>query len=77
MKKLSVIFSLLLIGFTSAQSIKYGATGSFHKGSIAGIHGVSKGNFGGSIGVFADFALVENDIYNSAWLYFTPQLEFY
>lgn len=75
MKKLSIIFSLLILGFTNAQAIKYGATGSFHNGSIAGIHGISKSNFGGSLGIFADFAIVPNDIYDSAWLYLTPQLE--
>jgi len=77
MKKLIVAYALLLFGLTNAQSIKYGVTGSFHKGSIAGIHGVSKGDFGGNVGVFADFSLVTNDIYDSAWLYFTPQLEVY
>lgn len=76
MKKLTIIFSLLLFGVISAQSIKYGVTGNFHKTSIVGIHDRSKGIFGGSVGVFADFALVTNDIYDSAWLYFTPQLEF-
>lgn len=75
MKKLAIIYSLVLFGFANAQSIKYGVTGSVHKGSIAGVHGVSKGDFGGSLGVFADFSLVPNDIYDSAWLYFTPQLE--
>jgi len=77
MKKLIVVYALLLFGLTNAQSIKYGVTGSFHKGSIAGIHGASKGYFGVNAGVFADFSLVANDIYDSAWLYFTPQLEVY
>jgi hypothetical protein len=69
MKKLLVLFSVVLLGFA------HGLTGSVHKGSIAGVHGVSKGGWGGSLGVFADVALVPNDIYDSAWLYFTPQLE--
>lgn len=76
MKKLSIIFSLFILGFTNAQSIKYGLTANFHKGSTVNIHDRSKGNFGFGLGAFADFALVENDIYDSAWLYFTPQLEF-
>jgi len=76
MKKLILIYTLLLFGFVNAQFMKYGVTANFNKGSIAGIHGVSKGNFGGSIGVFADISIVPNDIYDSAWLYFTPQLEF-
>ena len=76
MKKLSIILSLLLLGFANAQSVKYGVVANFHKGSTVNIHDRSKGNFGFGIGAFADFALVENDIYDSAWLYFTPQLEF-
>ncbi|TDX84107.1 outer membrane beta-barrel protein [Epilithonimonas xixisoli] len=76
MKKLSIILSLFALGFTSAQSFKYGVTANFHKGSTVNIHDRSKGNFGGGIGAFADFSLVENDIYDSAWLYFSPQLEF-
>lgn len=77
MKKLILIYTLLLFGFVGAQSIKYGVTGSVHKSSMPGIHGVGKPAWGGNIGVFADFALVPNDIYDSAWLYFTPQLEIY
>ncbi|PZU84825.1 MAG: hypothetical protein DI529_10710 [Chryseobacterium sp.] len=77
MKKLIIICSLIVFGSMNAQSIKYGVTGGFHKGSIVGIHNASKGNFGGSVGVFADFSLVPNDIFDSAWLYFTPQLELY
>ncbi len=77
MKKLIVIYSLLVFGSMNAQAIKYGVTGGLHKGSIAGIHGDSKGNFGGSLGIFADFSIVPNDIYDSAWLYLTPQLELY
>ncbi len=67
---------MFLIGFAYSQSIKYGVTANFHQSSIVKIHDHSKGAFGGGIGVFADFALVPNDIYDSAWLYFTPQLEF-
>jgi len=77
MKKLSVIFALLLFGLSNAQFLKYGVTGSFHKSSMKGIHGVGKPSWGGNLGVFADIALVRNDIYDSAWLYFTPQLEVY
>lgn len=76
MKKLIIIYSLLLFGVANAQSIKYGVTGNIHKTSIGGIHDRSKGIFAGGVGVFADFSLVTNDIYDSAWLYFTPQLEY-
>lgn len=65
-----------MVGLINAQSIKYGIVANFHKASTVNIHDRSKGNFGGGIGVFADIALVPNDIYDSAWLYFTPQLEF-
>lgn len=77
MKKIVIIYALLLFGFANAQSIKYGVTGSIHKSSMPGIHGVGKPAWGGNVGVFADFSLVTNDIYDSAWLYFTPQLEVY
>ncbi|MFC4164412.1 porin family protein [Epilithonimonas zeae] len=76
MKKIVIIYALVLFGFANAQSVKYGLTGNIHKSSIVGIHDRSKGIFGGNVGVFADFSLVTNDIYDSAWLYFTPQLEF-
>ncbi|WP_312825283.1 porin family protein [Epilithonimonas sp.] len=76
MRKIITISSLLLFGFINAQTVKYGVTGNFHKSSIPGIHDRSKGIFGGGLGIFADFSLVTNDIYNSAWLYFSPQLEF-
>lgn len=76
MKKILFIYSVLLMGVASAQSIKYGVTANFHKGSTVNIHDKSKGNFGAGVGLFADFSLVNNDIYDSAWLYFTPQLEF-
>lgn len=76
MRKIITISSLLLFGFINAQTVKYGVTGNFHKSSIPGIHDRSKGIFGGGIGVFADISLVRNEIYNSAWLYLTPQLEF-
>lgn len=77
MKKLLVLFSVVLLGFAQGQSVKYGLTGSVHKSSMPGIHGVGKPAWGGNLGIFADFALVTNDIYDSAWLYFTPQLEVY
>ncbi|WP_028123762.1 outer membrane beta-barrel protein [Epilithonimonas tenax] len=72
MKKINLIYFLLFFGFANAQSIKYGVTGNFHKTSVVGIHDRSRGIFGGSVGVFADISLVPN----SAWLYFTPQLEY-
>lgn len=77
MKKIIITCSLLVLGSMNAQAIKYGVTGGFHKGSIAGVHNASKGNFGGNIGIFADFSIVPNDVYDSAWLYVTPQLELY
>ncbi len=76
MKKLVVIYFLLTIVSVNAQSIKYGVVANVHKGSTAKIHDRSKGNYGVGVGLFADFSLVPNDIYDSAWLYFSPQLEF-
>lgn len=76
MKKIIIIGFVLLIGLANAQFIKYGVTANFHQSSIVKVHDYSKGAFGGGIGIFADVSLVPNDIYDSAWLYFTPQLEF-
>lgn len=40
------------------------------------MHDVSKGKFGGSLGVFAQIPLVQNDIFDSAFMYLEPSLEF-
>lgn len=58
------------------ETFKYGVTGNFHKGSIVGVHDVSKGAYGGGLGIFGEWSLVENDIYDSAWLYLMPQIEY-
>ena len=76
MKKLNTFLALFFVLSLSAQTFKYGITGNFHKGSIAGVHDVSKGKFGGGIGAFAEFSLVENDVFDSAWLYLVPQIEY-
>ena len=76
MNKLNTFLALFFVLSLSAQTIKYGITGNFHKGSIAGVHDVSKGKFGGGIGAFAEFSLVENDVFDSAWLYLVPQIEY-
>jgi len=60
----------------SAQNFKYGVTGNVHKGSIVNVHDRSIGKWGGGGGVFAQWSLVENDVFDSAWLYFTPSLEY-
>lgn len=76
MKKISTFLALFFVLVLSAQTFKYGVTGNFHKGSIVGVHDVSKGKFGGGIGAFAEFSLVENDVFDSAWLYLVPQIEY-
>ncbi len=76
MNKLNTFLALFFVVSLSAQSLKYGITGNFHKGSIAGVHDASKGKYGGGIGAFAEFSLVENDVFDSAWLYLVPQLEY-
>lgn len=63
-------------GVLFSQSLKLGVTGNFNKSSIVGVHGISEPSWGGSAGFFANISLVENDIFDSAWLYFQPQLEF-
>lgn len=76
MKRVVGILFLFCIGMLSAQSYKMGVTGNIHKSTIVNIHDVSKPSWGGGVGVFAQFALVENDVFDSAWLYLMPQLEF-
>ena len=77
MKKLNMIIAVFLMMMVNGQeTFKYGITGNFHKGSIVGVHDVSKGAFGGSLGIFAQWSLVENDVYDSAWLYLMPQIEY-
>lgn len=73
---LILTFSIIVVGSLGAQHFKYGVTANIHKGSIVGIHDVSKGKWGGGLGAFAQWPLVENDVYDSAWLYFSPQIEF-
>lgn len=76
MKKINTFLALFFVLSLSAQSFKYGVTGNFHKGSIVGVHDRSEGKFGGGLGVFAEFPLVENDVFDSAWLYLVPQIEY-
>lgn len=76
MKNLIPVLALLLCSVTSAQTFKYGITGNFHRGSIAGVHDYSTGKYGGGLGFFAQWSLVENDVFDSAWLYITPQIEY-
>ncbi len=76
MNKLNTFLALFFVASLSAQSLKYGITGNFHKGSIAGVHDRSEGKFGGALGAFVEFPLVENDVFDSAWLYLVPQIEY-
>lgn len=74
--KLPLVIFLFLTCTFFAQTFKYGVTGNFHKGSIVNVHDFSKGRYGGSIGGFAQWSLIENDVFNSAYLYIQPELEF-
>ena len=76
MKKFNTILALLLLTAVYGQTYKYGVTGNFHKGSIVGVHDVSKGAYGGGLGIFGEVSLVENDVFDSAWLYLMPQIEY-
>lgn len=76
MKKNIVFAALFLLNTIGAQNFKYGFTGNFHRGSVAGVHDESIGKYGGGLGFFAQWSLVENDVFDSAWLYITPQVEY-
>lgn len=76
MKKINILIAVFLLMMVSGQTFKYGVTGNFHKGSIVNVHDVSKGAYGGGLGAFAQWSLVENDVFDSAWLYIMPQIEY-
>lgn len=76
MKKINIFIAVFLLMMVSGQTFKYGVTGNFHKGSIVNVHDVSKGAYGGGLGAFAQWSLVENDVFDSAWLYIMPQIEY-
>ena len=76
MKKINLLNAVLFLTMVSGQDFKYGITGNFHKGSIVGVHDVSKGKFGGGLGIFGAIPLVENDVFDSAWLYLMGQVEY-
>lgn len=76
MKKITLIIAVFIMVTATAQTFNYGVTGNFHKGSIVGVHDVSKGAYGGGVGIFGQWSLVENDVFDSAWLYLMPQLEY-
>lgn len=77
MQRLKIFIFIILAGqWVAAQDFKYGVTGNVLRSSIVEVHDRSKGKWAGSIGFFGQWPLVENDIYDSAWLYFTPQIEY-
>ena len=76
MKRIGVLFLVFFCYTLQAQEFKYGVTGNGHKSSITGVHDRSKGKWGGGAGFFVQWPLVENDVYDSAWLYFTPSVEY-
>ena len=76
MKKINILIAVFLLMMVSGQTFKYGVTGNFHKGSIVNVHDVSKGAYGGGLGAFAQWSLVENDVFDSAWLSIMPQIEY-
>lgn len=76
MKKINILIAVLLLVTVSGQDFKYGVTGNVHRGSIVGVHDRSIGKYGGGLGFFVQWPLVENDVFDSAWLYIMPQLEY-
>lgn len=76
MKKPILLLTIFLMVMGNAQDFKYGVTANFHKGSIVGVHDRSIGKFGGNLGMFFQFPLVDNDIFDSAWLYLEPHVEY-
>ena len=76
MKKINTFIAIFLLTMVNSQEVRYGVTGNFHQGSILGVHDVSKGKFGASIGALAEFTLAEGDISGTGWLFLVPQVEY-
>ncbi|SFI09788.1 outer membrane beta-barrel protein [Halpernia frigidisoli] len=76
MKKIPLFLMLTFSCCLSAQHFKYGVSGDFHKGSIVNVHDASKGKYGGGLGGFVQWPLVENDVFDSAYLYLEPHVDF-
>jgi len=79
MKKINLLVALVLFISVSAQSsdeTRFGFTGNFHQGSIVNVHDASKGRFGGSLGVLAEFPIVKSDAEGQEYLYLVPMLEY-
>lgn len=76
MKKFLLIAALAVFSFGFGQNFKYGVTANVHRGSIVNVHDVSVGKWGGGLGFFGETPLVENDVFDSAWLYLMGQLEY-
>lgn len=76
MKKTNLIIFLFFIGLLSAQDYRLGVTANIHKTSIVNIHDYSEANWGAGLGLLGEIPLVKSDVYDSAWLFLSPQLEF-
>lgn len=76
MKKILLISALTAFSLAFAQEFNYGVTGNFHRGSIVNVHDRSVGKYGGGLGFFGEIPLVENDVFDSAWLYLHGQVEY-
>lgn len=76
MRRVVGILFLFCIGMLSAQSFKMGVTGNIHRSSIVNIHDAFKPSWGGGFGVFGEIPLVPNEMFDSAWLYLVPQIEY-
>lgn len=77
MKKFLLIAALAVFSFGFGQNFKYGVTANVHRGSIVNVHDVSVGKWGGGLGFFGETPLVENDVFDSAWLYLMGQIEYH
>lgn len=77
MKKAIFILALSFFGLSKAQeTLEYGVTANFHKGSIVNVHEASKGKFGGGLGFFMNFPITSGDVYGEQFLYMMPQIEY-
>lgn len=78
MKKIVLIFSLLLGTLLYSQEVKWGVTANIHSSSIEGIHDFSRGRIAPSVGLFMEIPLesFQRSIYSPLRYYIYPVVEF-
>lgn len=72
MKKLYTVAAFCLLLMVNAQTFNYWLTGNGHKGSIVGVHDLSKGAYGGGLGLFGQWSLAKVMFRRCLAVYYAP-----